>query len=302
VSILVDIIGLLNKESEIASTSAKVNVDIGEDTKPSSNPPHQRQETTVEKERPIKIPNAAEKANDKLIENPFTTAKKQPKDESSKNQQSKNHTKKKTSASQHNKSNNNKKTHQQNKNKGTKKKQQNKRNNQKKVQATTNVPMYTPTYEELAAYKIAAVKQVEYFFSTGELIKNIFMRNQMDVEGYLPAAIVFNFPSVLSFSVPYYDMLEALKESKSVQVDYKNECLRLKGRDDEYKKWLFPNGDGTFGCPKWFIPQEEFKEDVADEEISKSEIVDENDAKKTDCDNMESAETGKEEKMDPKIC
>jgi hypothetical protein len=97
-------------------------------------------------------------------------------------------------------------------------------------------------------------------------------------------------------------MLEALKESKSVQVDYKNECLRLKGRDDEYKKWLFPNGDGTFGCPKWFIPQEEFKEDVADEEISKSEIVNENDAKKTDCDNMESAETGKEEKMDPKIC
>ena len=83
----------------------------------------------------------------------------------------------------------------------------------------------------------------------------------MDVEGYLPAAIVFNFPSVLSFSyfVPYYELLEALEESERVEVDAVNECLRVKGvcvdeennGEEEYKKWLLPNGDGTFGCPKW---------------------------------------------------
>ena len=143
---------------------------------------------------------------------------------------------------------------QNNKNKAIKNKKQTKRKNksQKKNQANAKGGSnYIPTPQELADFKKSAVEQVEYFFSTDELVRNLYLRKQMDVEGYSPAAIVFNFPSVLMYGIPYQELLDALKDSKYVDVDFENDCLRVKGGEEEYKKWLFPNGDGTFGCAKW---------------------------------------------------
>lgn len=129
----------------------------------------------------------------------------------------------------------------------------NKKQNKKKSNIMKKNKSYAVNTRELTALKHAAVKQVEYFFSIDELIKNVYMRKHMDVDGFLPAAIVFNFPSVLSFCVPYYDLLDALKDSESVEVNFENECLRVKGGEEQYKRWLFPNPDGTYGCPKWII-------------------------------------------------
>lgn len=109
-----------------------------------------------------------------------------------------------------------------------------------------------PTPEEMEALRVAAVAQIEYFFTIDELVKNIYIRKHMDCDGYLPAAVIFNFPSVLSFCIPYYDLLAAVDtHAKSIEVDFKNECLRVKGGEAAYKKWLMPNPDGTLGCPKW---------------------------------------------------
>lgn len=143
------------------------------------------------------------------------------------------------------KTNNNANANNQKKNKN---KKQGKRKNKVKKQKDAH---YIPTPEEYEALKKSAVQQVEYFFSVDELIKNIYLRKQMDVEGYLPAAIVFNFPSVLSHYIPYYDLLEAVQDSEIVEVDMTNECLRLKGGEEVCKKWLFPNKDGTLGVAKW---------------------------------------------------
>jgi len=112
-----------------------------------------------------------------------------------------------------------------------------------------------PSPEVIEQMKVEAVKQIEYFFSTEELVKNVFLRRHMDIEGYLPAAIVFNFPSVARFGLPYDDLLAAVSEkSDKVDVDSNNDCLRVQ---DDYKKWLFPNDDGTIGCPKWLKQVEE---------------------------------------------
>uniref|UniRef100_A0A7S3V7T2 HTH La-type RNA-binding domain-containing protein n=1 Tax=Chaetoceros debilis TaxID=122233 RepID=A0A7S3V7T2_9STRA len=143
------------------------------------------------------------------------------------------------------KSNSNSNPNNQKKNKN---KKQGKRKNKVKKQKDVH---YIPTPEEYEALKKSAVQQVEYFFSVDELIKNIYLRKQMDVEGYLPAAIVFNFPTVLSHYIPYYDLMESVQESEVVEVDLTNECLRLKGGEEACKKWLFPNKDGTLGVAKW---------------------------------------------------
>ena len=114
--------------------------------------------------------------------------------------------------------------------------------------------------------------QVEYFFSTNELVKNVYLRKQMDVEGFLPAIIVFNFPSVLSFGVSYDDLLQSISStSEVIDVDLENDCLRLKGGEENYKKWLFPNGEGGFGCPKWIKqPSSEYQTDSTIEDENKS--------------------------------
>lgn len=282
--------GSSNKESANASTSTAA----VENPKPSDRPLQQKEELVGNKDRPKQSLNAKsekskEQTSEKLSKNPSTTVKKQPKDESGKNQRSKSPAKKSNNATQQNKTSNIKKPQSPNKNKAAKNKKQNKRKNknQMKTQANANALMYTPTTQELTVFKKAAVAQVEYFFSTDELVKNIYMRKQMDFEGYLPAAIVFNFPSILSYCVPYYDLLEALKDNKNVEVDFDNQCLRLQGGEEEYKKWLFPNEDGALGCPKWFIPKEDVEDDseanfealhefVDDEKIVQSEKEEKN--------------------------
>mmetsp|Transcript_12190 Transcript_12190/g.22849 ORF Transcript_12190/g.22849 Transcript_12190/m.22849 type:complete len:510 (-) Transcript_12190:131-1660(-) len=157
----------------------------------------------------------------------------------------------------------------------------NKKQDKKKNSTTKRdkVKVFIPNTKDLEAMKSAAVKQIEYFFSVDELVKNIFMRKHMDADGFLPAAIVFNFPSVLSYCVPYYDLLEALNMSKTVEVNFNNECLRLKGGEEQYKKWIFPNPDGTYGCPKWIISN---GDDDNDERYQPSCISDHFEEKKDD--------------------
>ena len=119
--------------------------------------------------------------------------------------------------------------------------------------------------------------QVEYYFSTTELAKNVFLRKYMDGCGYVPFAIVYNFPSILSFHIPYSELLDGVNVlSKKLDVDLVNECVRIKYKsdsteqgEDPHKKWLFPNPDGSLGCPRWIkepTPEVTPSEEVAEEE------------------------------------
>ena len=56
--------------------------------------------------------------------------------------------------------------------------------------------------------------------------------------------------------------------------------MRVKGGEEEYKKWLFPNGDGTFGCAKWIkepmevapVSEAKVAPDVGNEEEKKDDV------------------------------
>ena len=126
------------------------------------------------------------------------------------------------------------------------KKKNNKAQKQRKNMYSLPPPLSATELEQL---KGAAVYQVEYFFSDDELCRNTFLRRNMDCEGYVPAAMIFNFPSVAAYCFQYYDLLAILAEKSTfLEIDQINETLR---RRDDYKKWLHPNGEGGFGCPRW---------------------------------------------------
>jgi len=116
-------------------------------------------------------------------------------------------------------------------------------------------PILSPS--ELAEAKVKVTKQIEYFFSTAELSRNTYLRHQMDTQGYLPAAIVFNFPSVVAYGVPYQDLIQHISEASSfLDVDVENETMRV---NVGWETWLYPNGEGGLGCPRW-IKQPQLQE------------------------------------------
>eukprot|EP00561_Arcocellulus_cornucervis_P000832 CAMPEP_0185813708 /NCGR_PEP_ID=MMETSP1322-20130828/12234_1 /TAXON_ID=265543 /ORGANISM="Minutocellus polymorphus, Strain RCC2270" /LENGTH=384 /DNA_ID=CAMNT_0028510399 /DNA_START=216 /DNA_END=1370 /DNA_ORIENTATION=- len=138
--------------------------------------------------------------------------------------------------------------------KSNKKKKNN--NNKGRKQRKNMYPQPTPlSPAELEQLKVALVCQVEYFFSDDELCRNTFLRKHMDCEGFAPAAMIFNFPSIAAYCFHYYDLLTTLSEKSSfLEIDQVNETLR---RRDDYRKWLHPNGEGGFGCPRWIMQAED---------------------------------------------
>ncbi|KAL2468219.1 La-related protein 1C [Forsythia ovata] len=80
------------------------------------------------------------------------------------------------------------------------------------------------------------VKQIDYYFSEENLVKDNFLRSNMDDQGWVPITLIASFPRVqqLTYDVPL--ILDSLRNSTIVEVQ--GDKLR---RRNEWKKWL-PNG------------------------------------------------------------
>ncbi|CAO2833757.1 unnamed protein product [Amaranthus hypochondriacus] len=79
------------------------------------------------------------------------------------------------------------------------------------------------------------IKQIEYYFSDANLVKDEFLRSKMDEQGWVPIALIANFPKVrnLTDDVPY--ILDCLRDSTLVEVQ--GDKVR---RFDEWMKWVVP--------------------------------------------------------------
>eukprot|EP00616_Rhizochromulina_sp_CCMP1243_P007307 CAMPEP_0118970276 /NCGR_PEP_ID=MMETSP1173-20130426/7212_1 /TAXON_ID=1034831 /ORGANISM="Rhizochromulina marina cf, Strain CCMP1243" /LENGTH=254 /DNA_ID=CAMNT_0006919619 /DNA_START=116 /DNA_END=880 /DNA_ORIENTATION=- len=88
-----------------------------------------------------------------------------------------------------------------------------------------------------------AVQQMEYLFSVQNLCQDTFLRSHLDSEGYMPIAIVCNFPHIAGIGAYYPDIIAALKSSKALEVDDTNETVRPR---DKPHQWVFPNP-----APRW---------------------------------------------------
>jgi len=94
-----------------------------------------------------------------------------------------------------------------------------------------------------------AVQQIEYYFSVDNLCRDTYLRAHLDEEGWVPLALICNFPTVASFAADYSEIVKTLQEASSVlEYDEANETLRLK---EKATAWLLPNGRGGMGCPRW---------------------------------------------------
>ncbi|KAI7816764.1 hypothetical protein BC939DRAFT_30819 [Gamsiella multidivaricata] len=91
--------------------------------------------------------------------------------------------------------------------------------------------------ETLKAY---ILQQMEYYFSVENLCKDVYMRNQMDSEGYVPLSLVANFNRVKNLTTDHELIKETLKSSKEIELN--GDKIRRKG---DWATWIFPKESGA---------------------------------------------------------
>ncbi|KAG0196907.1 La ribonucleoprotein domain member 1 [Mortierella sp. GBA30] len=89
------------------------------------------------------------------------------------------------------------------------------------------------------ALKAFVLQQMEYYFSVENLCKDVYMRNQMDSEGYVPLSLVANFNRVKHLTTDHSLIKETLKKSKEIET--KGDKIRRRG---DWATWIFPK-DGA---------------------------------------------------------
>ncbi|ETI33428.1 hypothetical protein F443_19885 [Phytophthora nicotianae P1569] len=107
--------------------------------------------------------------------------------------------------------------------------------------------VYVPTPDVKVTAQWAK-NQIEFYFTSDNLVRDIFLRQHMDVDGYVPLAFVGSFQAVYSVHQDYESLLEAMKNSETVELDEQNEKIRLR---DGWEKWVWPNAVGGYGVPRY---------------------------------------------------
>jgi len=83
----------------------------------------------------------------------------------------------------------------------------------------------------------ALKKQVEYYFSVENLCKDIFLRSQMDQEGWISASVISGFNRVRMLTPDPSMLLESLNESPTVEMSKDKQKLRKK---EDWVQWILP--------------------------------------------------------------
>jgi len=83
-------------------------------------------------------------------------------------------------------------------------------------------------------------KQIEFYFSTQNLCKDVYLRSQMDGEtGYVPLQLISEFPKVRKLGAAVADVLEVLAASETLELDATQALIRLKD-EAERNRWKAP--------------------------------------------------------------
>ena len=109
-----------------------------------------------------------------------------------------------------------------------------------------NQPNYSPPAPDPAALAPILCLQIEHYFSTENLVRDIYLRQRMDIEGWVPCAMLFDFPRVQAMCYGVDFLMAACANSKVIEVNSEHEKVRLR---QGWKKWLYPGQDGNMGVP-----------------------------------------------------
>ncbi|KAG2233286.1 hypothetical protein BDF21DRAFT_414317 [Thamnidium elegans] len=91
------------------------------------------------------------------------------------------------------------------------------------------------------------LQQIEYYFSIDNLCKDMFLRSQMDTEGYVPITLIAGFNRVKGLTTDMNLIRSSLSLSKLLQV--KEDCGDLLRKREGWETWVLPAA-GTVATAK----------------------------------------------------
>ncbi|KAL2457642.1 La-related protein 1C [Forsythia ovata] len=94
-------------------------------------------------------------------------------------------------------------------------------------------PMFFPLPDPHLSFKI--VKQIDYYFSSENLVKDTFLRQNMDEEGWVPIQLIAGFKKVMELTDNIQLILGAIQASNVVEVQV--DKVR---RKNDWMKWIMP--------------------------------------------------------------
>ncbi|KAL3734281.1 hypothetical protein ACJRO7_023605 [Eucalyptus globulus] len=95
-----------------------------------------------------------------------------------------------------------------------------------------STPMFMPFSDTSLPSHI--VRQIEYYFSDDNLVKDEFLKSNMDTEGWVPISLIATFRRVTNLTNSIQLILESLRDSTVVEVQ--DNKVR---RRDEWAKWIY---------------------------------------------------------------
>jgi hypothetical protein len=108
------------------------------------------------------------------------------------------------------------------------------------VNSFSNVD-HNPTFNHYYLSQLESVKfyllgQVEYYFSVENLCRDIYFRQQMDKEGFVPISLIANFNRIKALTSDIEIITDALSNSQVVEVQEGKVRRRV-----DWALWVFPN-------------------------------------------------------------
>jgi hypothetical protein len=95
----------------------------------------------------------------------------------------------------------------------------------------------------------------------------MFLRAQMDEEGYVPVIMLAAFNRIAATHTDYPSLCVALKRSEILDFQEENEKVRVR---IGWENWLFPNAQGGRGVPLWVKESDLASVDGSDDLSSKA--------------------------------
>lgn len=82
----------------------------------------------------------------------------------------------------------------------------------------------------------ALMKQLEFYFSTANLCKDLYLRSHMDSDGWVEIDLVAKFPQVRKYRQTLPQIVEVLKQSTLMELNEASSHMRVKD-ENERDKW-----------------------------------------------------------------
>eukprot|EP01018_Ginkgo_biloba_P019166 Gb_04152 [translate_table: standard] len=104
------------------------------------------------------------------------------------------------------------------------------------------------------------IKQIDYYFSIENLCRDIFLRQNMDEQGWVSVSLIANFNRVRQLTTNVALIIDTLRNSTVVELQ--GDKVRKRG---DWSNWLLPHG--LYNSVSNTLPQHTLREEMNDNEI-----------------------------------